>query len=1102
MRIVAALALAVPVVVGPASPAAAAPSLTPGFNIASFSDLGNVISGGVTDFAYLPSGQIVAISKTGFVGVGPPPGGAGTWTRLAVNGVADAPVSVNSDGDRGLVGLALSSDFSTSRHVYLLYDYNATGNCNLAEGPGTVCGRLSRWTLDDANNPTNIGAEAVIIDDLPSYSPTQPGNGDNSHTVGTVLVAPDGSLFVGNGDASSYNVPDQTSFQAQNLDSPRGKIFRINPDGTGVSTNPFYGQNPDPSSWRSRIFAYGLRNPFRFSLKPGTSATLYIGHVGSSSREAIDVAKGGENFGWPCYEGELTFRNGFSTDAKCVSVYSGQTPYPNLTAPLWDYAHYGQQGGNAIIGGVFYTGTAYGSYNGAYFFGDNPAGVIWNLRTDAQDALVSAPLLNQDMTPPLQNGVPTDAFGTSVGYPTAFHNAPNGDIVYGDILQNRIYEVQFGCLGGICAPVVQASVTPVAGGPGTSFTFDASASYDPNSPALPLTYAWDFGDGRGASGPVVTHSSAGLPRQNWVATVTVTNGVRSNTFELPWSTLHAPPSLSLTPDSPGLYRVGQPVTITANATGFDTSDAPYPIGGPSVSWQLFIHHCPPGAGGCHLHPDTPSPQPLGSQFSTTVPDHGDNSYLEFRATATDHDGITTTASFSLPMDKHSIVIDSNVPGSQVTVNSQLVNAPVVETAITNSQNQVTAAPTANGLSFYAWSDGTSTQIKQFTMPAGDVHLSACYGGPCAAPTGPGTAPPGLYSPVTPYRLLDTRQADTSPTGIAGPLAPGQTLAVDMTGKPGAPVGATAVLLNVTTDGPQAAGYVKAFPCGTEPSISTVNFDAGQTAANLATVLLPSDHRVCFMSLVPTNVIVDVSGWFAPRSGDGGSGYTSVQPTRVLDTRSTAPLRAGQEMRFDLTSQAGVPADASAALINLTATNTTGPGYVRVYPCGEEQNVSNVNYAAGQTVANLAAVKVAGGAICFRSYATTDIVVDLAGWYAPSGTGWFVAASPQRLFDTRSTPGLTRLQPMEELPVPLVGAQLPANATSVVLNVTAAAPDAAGYVAVYPCGTNPSISNVNYRAGQVAAANLAVVKLAPDGRECFESFASADIVVDLAGWYIG
>jgi hypothetical protein len=155
------------------------------------------------------------------------------------------------------------------------------------------------------------------------------------------------------------------------------------------------------------------------------------------------------------------------------------------------------------------------------------------------------------------------------------------------------------------------------------------------------------------------------------------------------------------------------------------------------------------------------------------------------------------------------------------------------------------------------------------------------------------------------------------------------------------------------------------------------------------------------------------------------------------------------------------------------------------------------------VANLASVKVAaGGDVCFRSYAPADIVVDLAGWYSPAGSASFVAASPARLFDTRSTPGIPRLASMQETAVQIGGAQVPVGATSVALNVTAAAPDAAGYIAVYPCGTDPFVSNVNYRAGQVAAANLAVVKLPADGRICFKSFAPTDLVVDLAGWYVG
>jgi hypothetical protein len=221
---------------------------------------------------------------------------------------------------------------------------------------------------------------------------------------------------------------------------------------------------------------------------------------------------------------------------------------------------------------------------------------------------------------------------------------------------------------------------------------------------------------------------------------------------------------------------------------------------------------------------------------------------------------------------------------------------------------------------------------------------------------------------------------------------------------------------------------------------------------------------------------------------------------VLDTRPTGPLAASQELRLHLSD---LPADATAAVLNLTVTDPAAAGYVRAYPCGDEQEVSNVNYVAGQTVANLAAVKVAaGGDVCFRSYAPTQLVVDLAGWYGPGATAGFVPADPQRLFDTRSTPGFAPLAAGQELAVPMTGGTVPAGATAVVVNVTATNTAAAGYIAVYPCGTSPLVSNVNYRAGQVAAANLAVVKLPADGRLCFTTFAPADLVVDLAGWYVG
>src|SRR5262249_51814332 len=176
--------------------------------------------------------------------------------------------------------------------------------------------------------------------------------------------------------------------------------------------------------------------------------------------------------------------------------------------------------------------------------------------------------------------------------------------------------------------------------------------------------------------------------------------------------------------------------------------------------------------------------------------------------------------------------------------------------------------------------------------------------------------------------------------------------------------------------------------------------------------------------------VDVAGWFSPAGQAGGSSYTPVDPVRVLDTRDqalapagvVAPLGGGQELQFRLAGWGGVPGDAPAALLDVTVTKPPRAGSVRVYPCGNAQNVSNANYVPGQTVANLAAVKVAaGGDVCFKSYAPTDLVVDLAGWYAPDGGSSFVTPDPVRLFDTRdpqTAPGgvVQRMADGGELPI--------------------------------------------------------------------------------------
>jgi glucose/arabinose dehydrogenase len=200
---------------------------------------------------------------------------------------------VNTYNDRGLLGLALDPGFAQNGYVYLAYTYDPSGNPN-DSGPKTA--RISRVTADPANRDVALpGTEVILIGGLPDDGTT--------HTVGTLAFAPDGTLFVSNGDGASPAFADSLALGAQDLSSYRGKILRINPDGSAPAppqaTNPFYdGTN----SIRSRVWAYGLRNPFRFEFHP-TLGDLYSIDVGWNAWEEIDRVAAGQNYGWPCYEG-------------------------------------------------------------------------------------------------------------------------------------------------------------------------------------------------------------------------------------------------------------------------------------------------------------------------------------------------------------------------------------------------------------------------------------------------------------------------------------------------------------------------------------------------------------------------------------------------------------------------------------------------------------------------------------------------------------------------------------------------------------------------------------------------------------------------------
>ncbi len=226
---------------------------------------------------------------------------------------------------------------------------------------------------------------------------------------------------------------------------------------------------------------------------------------------------------------------------------------------------------------------------------------------------------------------------------------------------------------------------------------------------------------------------------------------------------------------------------------------------------------------------------------------------------------------------------------------------------------------------------------------------------------------------------------------------------------------------------------------------------------------------------------------------------STLPTSASLAQDAAPddrhLTAGSVTELAVGGGSSVPADASAVALNVTATNATMPGYVSLYPCGQPvPEVSNLNYVPGQTVANAAIVPLgAGGKVCIYTLSPVNVVVDLAGWYAP---GAFGAVAPARLLDARATNA--RLDD-SVVTVPVAGvAGVAANATAVAVNITVTNSEGDGFATAFPCGgEKPTVSNVNHRGGQTVA-GAAVVPVGVNGSICVYSYAPADVIVDVYG----
>jgi hypothetical protein len=389
-----------------------------------------------------------------------------------------------------------------------------------------------------------------------------------------------------------------------------------------------------------------------------------------------------------------------------------------------------------------------------------------------------------------------------------------------------------------------------------------------------------------------------------------------------------------------------------------------------------------------------------------------------------------------------------------------------------------------------------------------------------APAAPAVAAtPGFQSLAAPQRVLDTRPTGVTADGqhqAVGTVAGETRYQLPLAGRVGLPGTLAAVVLNVTVTEPSGAGFVTVYSCrDTPPTASNLNYVPGQTVPNAVITAVDSGGAVCLFTKAPAHLVVDVAGWFPE-----GAYRALDQPARLYESRPGRPTVDAQQAgegarpaesvtRVKVHGRAGLDTPPSVVL-NVTASETQGPGFVNVFPCGVDRpNASNLNYGPGDTVPNLVVAKVGtNGEVCVFTKAAAHLIVDVAG--ALPGATYTPLASPQRLLDSRAGSatadgnfqGFGTQPARASLQLDVTRAGVPADASAVVLNVTAVGPRGAGYLSIHPRGSaRPTASNVNHAPGETIA-NAVVARVGRGGQVCVFNLAPTDVLVDVAGYLTG
>ncbi|UOQ74385.1 PQQ-dependent sugar dehydrogenase [Hymenobacter cellulosilyticus] len=623
------------------------PSFPAGFNAV-------LVTNGIsnpTAMAFAPDGRIFVCQQTGQV-------------RVIKNGaLLPTPfvsVAVNSSGERGLVGITLDPNFATNRYVYVYY--------TLASGANN---RISRFTAD--GDVAAAGSETLVLNLDPLSTAT-------NHNGGAMHFGLDGKLYVAVGEnANRTNAP--------NLDSYMGKLLRINADGSVPAGNPYVGSGL--SAQRQRVWSSGLRNPFTFTVQPGTGR-IFINDVGEGSWEEInDASTGGRNFGWPSSEG--------------YNIRTGET------APVFAYPHtsgFPDGAGCSITGGTFFNpaATNYPSqYAGKYFYQDYCG--KWINYFDPNST--TTPLARQ----PFALNMPGDALALETG--------PDGNLYYLARSSASLFKVVY--TSASSAPVITTQPTSVAAVPGSAATFSVAATG-----SAPLAYQWQKNGVNIAGATSSSYTIASVVAADaGQFRVVVSNGVGTVTSTAATLTIAAPNTAPtaqiLTPATGATYVAGSTISFSGSAT--DAEDGTLPAS--AFVWQVDLHH------DTHVHDGTPFSQ--GARTGTfVIPNSGelsDNVFYRLILTVTDAGGRTTTTFRDILPQKSTFTLATNPAGLSLTLDGTARTTPVSIVGVEGVLRTL-AAPstqTVGGVTyaFESWSNG-GAQSQTIITPTNDETYTATY----------------------------------------------------------------------------------------------------------------------------------------------------------------------------------------------------------------------------------------------------------------------------------------------------------------------------------------------------------------------------------------